>query len=61
MKEEVGDLILCYECGRVLNGDPGDWDDGYDGIWFDEEDSPTGEPICSECFDKLPCDGCKGL
>ena len=54
MDEDKEDLV-CSCCGGILYEE-----DEYE-LWFPGEDSPTGEPICWECFDELPCNDCRGL
>ena len=59
-KEETEDrAVICHKCGTLLVD--GDGEEVTEDIWFTAEESPTGEPICGECFDALPCNEYGGL
>ena len=44
--------LHCAECGDLFDPD----EDGLEAT-----ESPTGKPMCYECFNKRPCGDCKGL
>lgn len=64
-EHEEGHYLTCHTCGKIvahiIPDHPVDEHPLEFDVWFNKEDSPTGEIICGECFDELPCEDCKGI